>query len=59
MASSLSKSECLLHSFDTYSPQLDFCNAEQSDARRVAESWLLKWRIARGDRVIRAVTRQD
>ncbi len=29
--------------------------AEQSDARRVAESWFLKWRIARGDRVIRAV----
>ena len=29
--------------------------AEQSDARRVAEPWFLKWRIARGDRVIRAV----
>ena len=29
--------------------------AEQSDARRVAESWFLNWRITRGDRVIRNV----
>ena len=30
---------------------------EQSDARRVGESWFLKWIIARADRVIRAVRR--